>query len=245
MVGPERRATPRAQLGNAGLTPVQREQPVDRPGRGRRGGRPAARRRQRGRRGRPGGDRHRRVRGDRHARAHGAADHAARSHAVRVAVLARRPLERARRLAGLGRGGARRAWPRAGHEALDVRLARDGRWTHDGRAARARAGRRPAGRRRGLPGAARAVRRGRHGAGPARAARRALRGRRRDGARRCRMDKALFKDLMAAHGMPQVDYVAVREGERAGSALAACRCSSSPRASARRWASRRPGRRPS
>jgi D-alanine-D-alanine ligase len=28
------------------------------------------------------------------------------------------------------------------------------------------------------------------------------------------MDKALFKDLMAAHGMPQVDYVAVREGMR-------------------------------
>jgi D-alanine-D-alanine ligase len=26
------------------------------------------------------------------------------------------------------------------------------------------------------------------------------------------MDKALFKDLMAAHGIPQVDYVAVREG---------------------------------
>ena len=26
------------------------------------------------------------------------------------------------------------------------------------------------------------------------------------------MDKALFKELMAAHGMPQVDYVAMREG---------------------------------
>ena len=28
------------------------------------------------------------------------------------------------------------------------------------------------------------------------------------------MDKALFKDLMAAHGMPQVDYTVVRQGER-------------------------------
>ena len=29
------------------------------------------------------------------------------------------------------------------------------------------------------------------------------------------MDKALFKDLMAAHGVPQVDYAVVRDGERA------------------------------
>jgi D-alanine-D-alanine ligase len=28
------------------------------------------------------------------------------------------------------------------------------------------------------------------------------------------MDKALFKDLMAAHGVPQVDYAVVRDGER-------------------------------
>ena len=28
------------------------------------------------------------------------------------------------------------------------------------------------------------------------------------------MDKALFKDLMAAHGVPQVDYAVVRQGER-------------------------------
>jgi D-alanine-D-alanine ligase len=28
------------------------------------------------------------------------------------------------------------------------------------------------------------------------------------------MDKALFKDLMAAHGIPQVDYAVVRDGER-------------------------------
>jgi D-alanine-D-alanine ligase len=28
------------------------------------------------------------------------------------------------------------------------------------------------------------------------------------------MDKALFKDLMSAHGLPQVDYAVVRDGER-------------------------------
>ena len=28
------------------------------------------------------------------------------------------------------------------------------------------------------------------------------------------MDKAVFKDLMAAHGIPQVEYVVVREGAR-------------------------------
>jgi D-alanine-D-alanine ligase len=31
------------------------------------------------------------------------------------------------------------------------------------------------------------------------------------------MDKALFKDLMAAHGVPQVDYAVVRDGDRHGS----------------------------
>jgi D-alanine-D-alanine ligase len=31
------------------------------------------------------------------------------------------------------------------------------------------------------------------------------------------MDKALFKDLMAAHGVPQVDYAVVRDGDRRGS----------------------------
>ena len=30
------------------------------------------------------------------------------------------------------------------------------------------------------------------------------------------MDKAVFKDLMAAHGVPQVEYVAVREGAPVG-----------------------------
>jgi D-alanine-D-alanine ligase len=31
------------------------------------------------------------------------------------------------------------------------------------------------------------------------------------------MDKAVFKDLMAAHGVPQVDYAVVRDGNRSGS----------------------------
>jgi D-alanine-D-alanine ligase len=31
------------------------------------------------------------------------------------------------------------------------------------------------------------------------------------------MDKALFKDLMAAHGVPQVDYAVVRDGDRVNS----------------------------
>jgi D-alanine-D-alanine ligase len=33
------------------------------------------------------------------------------------------------------------------------------------------------------------------------------------------MDKALFKDLMAAHGVPQVDYAVVRDGDRAAGSL--------------------------
>ena len=62
------------------------------------------------------------------------------------------------------------------------------------------------------PRAARPLRRGRHRAGAARPARRAYVG---AGvlASSLSMDKALFKDLMAAHAIPQVDYAVVREGE--------------------------------
>ena len=57
------------------------------------------------------------------------------------------------------------------------------------------------------------------------------------------MDKSLFKDLLAAHGVPQVDYAVVRDGDgRAISTGSACRCSSSRRGWARRWGSRRRGR---
>ncbi len=60
------------------------------------------------------------------------------------------------------------------------------------------------------------------------------------------MDKVLFKQLMAAAGVDQVEYVGVREqrwrttpdaGARRGRASWGCRCSSSRRTWARRWAS--------
>jgi D-alanine-D-alanine ligase len=99
-----------------------------------------------------------------------------------------------------------------GHEPLDVRIARDGRWTHEGDSVKLE----PSG---GLLGAdvAFPVLHGPFGE---------------DGtvqgllelldvpyvgagvmASSVAMDKAVFKDLMGAHGIPQVDYVAVREGE--------------------------------
>jgi D-alanine-D-alanine ligase len=98
-----------------------------------------------------------------------------------------------------------------GHEVLDVRIDRDGRWAHEGRAVALE----PAG---GLLGAdvAFPVLHGPFGE---------------DGtvqgllelldvpyvgagvmASAVAMDKAIFKDLMAAHGIPQVDYVAIRAG---------------------------------
>ena len=99
-----------------------------------------------------------------------------------------------------------------GHEPLDVRIARDGRWTHEGEPVRLE----PSG---GLLGAdvVFPVLHGPFGedgtvqgllelldvpyvgAGVAASA--------------LAMDKALFKDLMSAHGLPQVDHVAVREGD--------------------------------
>jgi D-alanine-D-alanine ligase len=102
-----------------------------------------------------------------------------------------------------------------GHEPIDVRIERDGRWTRAGEPLSLEPG-------RGLLGAdvAFPVLHGPFGE---------------DGtvqgllelldvpyvgagvlASSLSMDKALFKDLMAAHGVPQVDYAVVREG--AGSA---------------------------
>ena len=99
-----------------------------------------------------------------------------------------------------------------GHEALDVRIDRAGRWTRDGQSLALE----PAG---GLLGAdvAFPVLHGPFGE---------------DGtvqgllelldvpyvgagvlASAVAMDKALFKDLMSAHGIPQVDYAVVREGD--------------------------------
>jgi D-alanine-D-alanine ligase len=98
----------------------------------------------------------------------------------------------------------------AGHEAIDVRIDREGRWTHDGEPLALE----PSG---GLLGAD-AVFPALHGPFGE------------DGtvqglldlldvpyvgagvlASSLSMDKALFKDLMAAHGVPQVDYSVVRD----------------------------------
>jgi D-alanine-D-alanine ligase len=103
-----------------------------------------------------------------------------------------------------------------GHEPLDVRIDRTGRWTHDGAALALEPG-------TGLLGAD-AVFPALHGPFGE------------DGtvqgllelldvpyvgagvlASSLSMDKALFKDLMAAHGVPQVDYAVVRDGDRSGS----------------------------
>jgi D-alanine-D-alanine ligase len=98
-----------------------------------------------------------------------------------------------------------------GHEPLDVRIGRDGRWTYEGRSLAIE----PSG---GLLGAdvAFPVLHGPFGE---------------DGtvqgllelldvpyvgagvtASAVAMDKAVFKDLMSAHGIPQIEYVAIREG---------------------------------
>ena len=98
-----------------------------------------------------------------------------------------------------------------GHEPIDVRIDRDGRWTCDGKVVALE----PAGGLLGAEVAFPAL----HGpfgedgtvqgllelldvpyvgAGVLASA--------------LAMDKALFKDLMSAHGIPQVDYVAIREG---------------------------------
>jgi D-alanine-D-alanine ligase len=101
----------------------------------------------------------------------------------------------------------------AGHEALDVRIDRAGRWTHEGRELCVA----PAGGLLGADVAFPAL----HGpfgedgtvqgllelldlpyvgAGVS--------------ASSLSMDKALFKDLMAAHAIPQVDYAVARDGAR-------------------------------
>jgi D-alanine-D-alanine ligase len=103
-----------------------------------------------------------------------------------------------------------------GHEAVDVRIERDGRWTLGGEPLLLEPG-------RGLLGAdvVFPVLHGPFGE---------------DGtvqglldlldvpyvgagvlASSLSMDKALFKDLMAAHGVPQVDYAVVRDGDSRGS----------------------------
>jgi D-alanine-D-alanine ligase len=101
----------------------------------------------------------------------------------------------------------------AGHEAVDVRISREGRWSRDGQALSLEPG-------AGLAGAD-AVFPALHGPFGE------------DGtvqgmlelldvpyvgagvlASSVSMDKGVFKDLMRAHGLPQVDYAVVRDGER-------------------------------
>ena len=181
VVGPDARPTRAARCSGAGLGVTVRERTTDDRGRGRQGARPAARRR--------------RARWTRAARWSSivgqfeAADQpttprrpttpaAAASEGRRAG---RRPLERARGLAGVRRGRARRpgrGGPRAGRRAD---LARDGRWTCDGEPVALEPGGGLLGADVGFPVLHGPVRRGRHGAGAARAARRALRGRRRAG----------------------------------------------------------------
>jgi D-alanine-D-alanine ligase len=102
-----------------------------------------------------------------------------------------------------------------GHEAVDVRIDREGRWTSGGEALRLEPGNGllgadvvfpalhgPFGEDGTVQGLLELLDVPYVGAGVL--------------ASSLSMDKALFKDLMAAHGVPQVDYAVVREG--AGSA---------------------------
>jgi D-alanine-D-alanine ligase len=104
----------------------------------------------------------------------------------------------------------------AGHEPLDVRIDREGRWSFDGEALRLEPARGllgadvvfpalhgPFGEDGTMQGLLELIDVPYVGAGVL--------------ASSLSMDKALFKDLMAAHGVPQVDYAVVRKGESAAS----------------------------
>jgi D-alanine-D-alanine ligase len=103
-----------------------------------------------------------------------------------------------------------------GHEAVDVRIGRDGRWTSGGEAISLEPGNGllgvdvvfpalhgPFGEDGTVQGLLELLDVPYVGAGVL--------------ASSLSMDKALFKDLMAAHGVPQVDYAVVRDGDRPGS----------------------------
>ncbi len=102
----------------------------------------------------------------------------------------------------------------AGHEVLDVRISREGAWAHDGEplALRPAGGlleaevafpvlHGPFGEDGTLQGLLELLDVPYVGAGVAASA--------------VSMDKALFKDLMSAHGIPQLDYAVVRDGDKA------------------------------
>jgi D-alanine-D-alanine ligase len=103
-----------------------------------------------------------------------------------------------------------------GHEPVDVRIDRDGRWTSGGEALRLEPGNGllgsevvfpalhgPFGEDGTVQGLLELLDVPYVGAGVL--------------ASSLSMDKALFKDLMAAHGVPQVDYAVVRDGSGPGS----------------------------
>jgi D-alanine-D-alanine ligase len=102
-----------------------------------------------------------------------------------------------------------------GHEAVDVRIGRDGRWTSGGEALRLEPGNGllgvdvvfpalhgPFGEDGTMQGLLELLDVPYVGAGVL--------------ASSLSMDKAIFKDLMAAHGVPQVDYAVVRDGDGRG-----------------------------
>ena len=195
----EERAAPGSA--SAGLTPVRQERTVTRPGSGRRRDRAA-----------PG-------------RGHQVDE--GREVVIVIGVLRsrrRRPLELPVRVAVLAGGrssehdvslssaeSVRAGLAEGGHEPLDVRIDRDGRWTHDGEpiALEPSGGlldaevvfpvlHGPFGEDGTVQGLLELLDVPYVGAGVMSSS--------------VAMDKAVFKDLMRAHGIPQVDYVAVREG---------------------------------
>jgi D-alanine-D-alanine ligase len=100
-----------------------------------------------------------------------------------------------------------------GHEPIDVRISREGRWTHEGRSVTLAPGsgladaeavfpalHGPFGEDGTVQGLLELLDVPYVGAGVMASA--------------VSMDKALFKDLMSAHGIPQVDYAVVRDGQR-------------------------------
>jgi D-alanine-D-alanine ligase len=106
----------------------------------------------------------------------------------------------------------------AGHEPLDVRISREGRWSLDGEPVALEPGggllgaevafpvlHGPFGEDGTVQGLLELVDLPYVGAGVAASA--------------VSMDKALFKDLMSAHGVPQLDYAVVRDGQAPPDAL--------------------------
>ena len=135
--------------------------------------------------------------------------------AVRVAVLSGgRSSEHDVSLAVGGRRCAT-ACARRATRSLDVSSPATATWRTTARSWRCAPGRGLLGADVVVPGAARPVRRGRHGAGPARAARRALRRLRRAGQRGCAWTRSSSRTSWRTPGVPQVAYVGCVDARRA------------------------------